>query len=464
MQIESNAPDAVPQTPARSLRSELEALTEQFRQAVEQKNTGEIERLAHRLKKQPQLTVLKDLLGLLAQKNSIFANALLRLAEGGEGPIPPSHKEEEVVELLLFGLAAFRERNFAASRTALENLLFESPHDFASRLYLVPLSGYLFAKFLLAVERTGGFEAAKPRVYDWLTQFQGGSFEQLFATAYVFLLRNLLRADQLREAAQLLKNCRFPEHIGHSLLAKFLLYKATYLSRIGHVAQAANFVTEALRKAPDGRSRRGLGGFKLRARKLKLVLQLIMNEPPTHTWLNYARIPPHYMSLVHAVNLGNHDEFERLMREHSADFARDGMLGLLAKMRSVVMKNALKKMSLAYSRISVADVLRRVGAENDPHFDLQAFLTKSRADLPDFTVDHKNACLEFTRLGDTYGGLQTRESLVKRLRHLQGLEEQVTKGLRYRLAAKDAGAERPEEHSGEDDYHFSDYSVNDMDL
>ena len=334
----------------------------------------------------------------------------------------------------------------------------------ATRVYLIPLSGYLLYKFLNAIELDNQFSQLKNKVYNWLTLFQNNTYETLFSTVYLFLLRNLLKTGQLREATQLLKNCKFPEHLGHSLLAKYLFYKAVYLANIGQISQALNFITESLRKAPDGNNKKGLNGFRLRARKLQIVLQLIVNEPPSHQLLTEYKTPHHYGTLVHAVNRGEHSQFARILVTHRQDFAKDQVLHLVDKIRSVVMKNALKKLSVAYSKISIPDVLSKIGADQDVNFELNAFLTKSRADLPEFTLDHKNGFIEFTQRNDNYFSAATRESLNKRVKHLQGLEEQVIKSLKFRVVNKEVVNEDDNGKSDEDDDHFSDYSVNDLDM
>lgn len=56
-------------------------------------------------------------------------------------------------------------------------------------------------------------------------------------------------------------------------------------------------------------------------------------------------------------------------------------------MNGVVLRNALKKMSLAYIRISVPDVIARLGLSNDNCFDLSTFLAACRDDLQGFTLD-----------------------------------------------------------------------------
>ena len=202
----------------------------------------------------------------------------------------------------------------------------------------------------------------------------------------------------------------------------------------------------------------------MRARKLKVILQLIVNEPPTHNWLNENRIPSHYISLVSAVNRGDHATFGEILQLNNKNFVKDGVAQLLDKMRSVVMKNALKKLSVAYSRISISDVLKRIGADESPHFELNAFLTKSREDLPEFTIDHKSQSIEFTRNNDSYFSAQTRESLIRRIKHLQGMEEQVVKSLKFKVQSREVVKEDKDEKSEEDDDHFSDYSVNDLDM
>lgn len=464
MEIETtDTKGQVAANPARTLGQGVAELGEKLRDAVDQRNAADVLAFTAKLKKLASTLTLTDVRGLLSQKNSAFADALLKGSAAAGAWVAPLN-EDQMVDLLIVALALSKDGQHQAVVPLLQGILFGAPQDLASRSYLQPLTAYLLSKLLQAVEKSGGFGDFKTRLYDWLTLFRGTNSELLFAIVYVALLRGLLREGQLREVAQLLKNCAFPEHLGHSQLAKYLFYKALYLSQIGQISAAANFATESLRKAPESKNRRGLNGFKTRVRKLRLVLQLLMNEPPTHEWLSHSKIPQHYMSLVHAVNLGNHEEFEGLLAKHAEAFARDGMTSLLRKMRSVVMRNSLKKLSVAYSRISVEDVLRKIGADRDPNFDLNAFLTKSRADLPDFRIDHKHNFIEFTRSLDDYASSQTRENLMRRIRHLQGLDDQVAKGLRYRVPNKETPKENEGEDSVEDDYHFSDYSVNDMDI
>lgn len=442
----------------RSLAQRVSDLSEQLKNAADQRNLTDVACFTIKLKQVIMDVTSRDVQSLLRQKNSLFIDVMLK--GGSMAPV----NEEQVVDKLIFALSLAKESQHAVVVPLIKDLLFEAPQDLASRNYLQPLTSFLLSKLLQAIEKSGHFDDFKPQLYNWLVMFRGGHSELLFAIVYVALLRGLLKEGLFREVAQLLKNCVFPEHLGHSQLAKYLFYKSLYLSQIGQIAAASNFAMESLRKAPEGRIRRGLNGFKLRVRKLRLVLQLLMNEPPSHEWLSTSKIPSLYMSLVHSVNMGNHDEFEQLLSGNSAQFARDGMTALLLKMRSVVMRNALKKLSVAYSRISVDDVLRKIGANSDPNFDLNAFLTKSRSDLPDFRIDHKLGFIEFTRsLGD-YASSQTRQNLVRRIRHLQGLEDQVSKGLRYRIANKETPKDKETENSVEDDYHFSDYSINDLDM
>lgn len=452
------------ETPASILKSLVDKIIEKLKTAIEQKKHTDfyqISILAKQLYSKVDLEKAKE---LYSESQNFFAGFLIDAIKKRDQVFPEPKNEEEVVQILILGFSYYKQGMFANARTIFETLLFQAPHDISSRVYLIPLSAYILYKYLNAIEKDNQFINFKSKIYNWLTLFQSNTYEILFSTVYVFLLRNLLKTGHLRESAQLIKNCRFPEHLGHSLLAKFLFYKAVFLSNIGQINQALNFITESLRKAPDGKNKLGLDNFKLRARKLKIILQLILNEPPSQTWLNESKIPSYYLSLVHTVNRGDYTEFANLTSIHKANFSKDGVLHLLDKMRSVVMKNALKKLSVAYSKISISDVLQKIGADRDSQFELTAFLTKSRADLPEFTVDHKNNYIEFTQQFDDYYNASTRESLIKRIKHLQGLEEQVIKSLKFKIATKEETQENENEKSNDDENNFSDYSINDMDM
>lgn len=467
MEIESQnkeiSPKNLPKIP-NSIKSYADQITEKLKSAMDQKHIPDLHQITYLLKKAYPLLNLTSLQTFFTESDNFYAKYLTDALLKNDSSFPSPKNENEIVQLILLGLTYYKTKSYGNSQAILESLLFESPHDLATRVYLIPLSGYLLYKFLNAIELDNQFSQLKNKVYNWLTLFQNNTYETLFSTVYLFLLRNLLKTGQLREATQLLKNCKFPEHLGHSLLAKYLFYKAVYLANIGQISQALNFITESLRKAPDGNNKKGLNGFRLRARKLQIVLQLIVNEPPSHQLLTEYKTPQHYGTLVHAVNRGEHSQFARILVTHRQDFAKDQVLHLVDKIRSVVMKNALKKLSVAYSKISIPDVLSKIGADQDVNFELNAFLTKSRADLPEFTLDHKNGFIEFTQRNDNYFSAATRESLIKRVKHLQGLEEQVVKSLKFRVVNKEVVNEEDNGKSDEDDDHFSDYSVNDLDM
>ena len=468
MQIENdNKLDTLPKTDApkiETFQSLVDKITEKLKTGIELKKQTDFTQITNHLKRIYVKLSTRSLSEYLLTSNTIYGTMLNTTLTNRDSNFPCPNNEQEIVYLLLLGLVYYKEHQFEHSRVILNSLLFEAPHDLATRIYLIPLSSYILYKFLNGIEKENKFADLKEKIYHWLALFQNGSYEALFSTVYVFLLRNLLKSGQLKEATQLLKNCRFPEHIGHSLLAKFLYYKGVYLSHVGQLTPALNFITESLRKASEDTTKKGLNAFKASAKKLKIVLQLLVNDPISHNWLNENKIPVHYMSLVGAVNRGDNVQFNELIHANRVSFEKDKVMRLLDEMRSVVTKNALKKLSVSYSKISIKDVLAKLGVGNNPDFDLNAFLTKSREDLPEFTIDHKNLSIEFTQKLDNYYNSQTRESLIQRIRHLQGLEEQVNKSLKFKVQSKEVASEEKVEDSEEDDDHFSDYSGNEMDM
>ena len=447
-----------------TLQSLVDKITDKLKTGIELKKQTDFTQIANHLKRIYVKLSTRSLSEYLSISNSIYGALLNTTLINQDSNFPCPKTEQEIVQVLLVGLVYYKERQYQNSGIILNSLLFESPHDLATRIYLIPLSSYILYKFLNTIEKEGKFADLKEKIYHWLALFQNGSYEALFSTVYVFLLRNLLKSGQLKETTQLLKNCRFPEHIGHSLLAKFLFYKGVYLSRVGQLTPALNFITESLRKASEDTTKKGLNAFKSSAQKLKIVLQLLVNDPISHQWLNENKIPVHYMSLVGAVNRGDNMQFHEVINTHKSSFEKDDVMRLLDDMRSVVTKNALKKLSISYSKISIKDALAKLGVGNNPDFDLNAFLTKSREDLPEFTIDHKNLSIEFTQKSDNYYSSQTRESLIRRIRHLQGLEEQVNKSLKFKVQLKEVANDEKVEDSEEDDDHFSDYSGNEMDM
>jgi 26S proteasome regulatory subunit N3 len=72
-----------------------------------------------------------------------------------------------------------------------------------------------------------------------------------------------------------------------------------------------------------------------------------------------------YAEIVRAVRAGSLSQFQATLQTHSAQFTADSTLTLLSRLRQNVIKTGLRKLSLAYSRISLRDICLKLHLESE---------------------------------------------------------------------------------------------------
>lgn len=101
-----------------------------------------------------------------------------------------------------------------------------------------------------------------------------------------------------------------------------------------------------------------------------MVLELLMNELPlTDTFEGEDRLE-NYRQMVKLVSNGYKQQFENLVHKEEKAFKKDDVWHLLLAMKQIVMRNALKKLSIAYTRISEQDLCEKMGVSSQDNFEL----------------------------------------------------------------------------------------------
>lgn len=437
MNIEQATDVPAPATEPVSAESKLQQLVDSLFRGLknlnERKENTEMASLTSLLKKAAKLIGETDMQAILDRSDNIYAVSVREHLSNPVGPLPSPKTEYEITLALLSALLLYKKQAYTQAQAVLHTLLFDRPHNFAQRTYLEHLVNFLFYKYLNCIELSNAFESQKSGLYLLLRELQAYKSEVLFCTLYIFVLRNLLLSRQLREAHQLLKNWEFPQSIQYVYFTKYLFYKGLFCGLVGQYQRAYAHMSDAFRKVPENKETltAGLRSFVLLIQKHMIVLNLLLNELPSIEIFTEVPRLRAYKELVNMVSHGRNEEFARYLAAHKAEFTRDLVYPLLSKMRSVVLRNAVKKLSIAYTRISVPDILRKIGATQDAAFDLQSFLVKSRGYIEDFTIDPAANVIDFARSSENYSDAFIREALARRVEHLSVLEEQVVKSLKY---------------------------------
>jgi len=444
------------------LQQLIDSLFRGLKNLNERKENTEMASLTSLLKKAAKLIGAEELSSILDKSDNMYAINVREHLIAPSGQLATPKTEYEVTLALLSALLLYKTKAYAQAQSILHTLLFERPHNFAQRTYLEHLVNFLFYKYLNCVEFSRGFEAQKSKLYLLLRELQAYKSEVLFCTLYIFVLRNLVLTRQLREAHQLLKNWAFPASVQYIYFTKYLFYKGLFCGLVGQYQLAYAHINDAFRKVPENKEKLtpGLRNFVLLIQKHMIVLNLLLNELPSIEI--FAEVPKlrNYKELVNMVSHGHNEEFTRYLAQHKAEFTRDLVFPLLSKMRAVVLRNAVKKLSIAYTRISVADILAKIGVSRADNFDLQSFLVKSSGYIEDFTIDPQTDVIDFVRSSENYSDAFIRDTLTRRIEHLSALEEQVVKSLKY---PENAG-ESKDKVDDDDDADDLDFSFDDLEL
>lgn len=363
-----------------------------------------------------------------------------RLQEAAELPVPVN--EDELALTILFALALFQRSDWAGCRRLLHQLLLAGPNELCLQAHCEPLANYLLHKYLICVERGENLADDCDDLFFLLKRLELARAEPLYATLLVFLVRWLLRQRQFARLSPLLRLTELPRRGGAVAQAKFMFYRGFFASTTGQFAQARECMERALRRPPAQPDTRGYRCFRLLATKQLVVLELMLSRPIAPAQLQAPGLRL-YRQLVALVTRGENRQFEALIAAHAAEFDRDLVAPVLRRMRGVVLQNALKKIAAAYTSISAAEVLRRLGIEPASGFDLLAFVARSREVVERFSYDPARDVLRFERAAESFDDPALQGTVHARLTRLERLNEHIQRSLKYAPREQDAG-ERPE--------------------
>ena len=375
--------------------------------------------------------IISKSLNLPAVKKIQVEESETETKKPGDSTKPQKKLKKQSLRLLgktLLGVYLIKDKPVLAAEI-LSELLFTKTDGLDERSELEELSGYVLYKYLIipANEVSRGFLMGK------LREYQSRQANSLVGIIYNHLLRQMLVGNQIEEAGRFLMNCDFPEFEQNIQLCKFLFHKGFYMGLVGDFAQARLFLGQALQKAPEDQFKtesRALKNFKLLTQKHLIVVSLLMSEMPSPKLFQNQRLNV-YKQLVLLVSKGHFQEFRSHLELNKEIFNRDYVLPLLLKLKSVVLKNGLKKLSQAYSSLSVAELLNKLGLHQENKLQVNAFLAKVMAKMNKFVLNSKDNTVVFKREERDMSDDSVRETLVRRIEHVKSLEEQMVKALKF---------------------------------
>ncbi|KAK5976163.1 Proteasome regulatory subunit [Trichostrongylus colubriformis] len=247
------------------------------------------------------------------------------------------------------------------------------------------------------------------------------------------LLRCYLINKQFQSAAKLVSKVTFPEGASNNDLARFLYYQGRIKALQLDYTAAAGYFLQAMRKAPQ----EAAIGFKQNVQKWVIVIGLLQGEIPERSIFRqpiYRKCLHPYLELTQAVRTGDLVQFNNLVKRHGPVFEKDETLTLIVRLRQNVIKTAVKQISLAYSRITIKDIAKKLCMSNE--VETEYLVAKAIADGAIdavITCDTKDG-LRFMRSSETVNVYTTTEPQMhfdSRIRYCLELHNQAVKALRF---------------------------------
>ena len=134
-------------------------------------------------------------------------------------------------------------------------------------------------------------------------------------------------------------------------------------------------LNQALRKSPDVAK-----GFKIQCQKIAIVVELLLGDIPNRQIFSdefiFSNLFP-YFRLIQVVLEGELQIFNNLVQQYKDRFQKDGLYIIILRLNQIVIRIGLRRISLAYSNISLRDVAAKL---NIPAEDVEFVVAKALRD------------------------------------------------------------------------------------
>ncbi|KIY47430.1 hypothetical protein FISHEDRAFT_66128 [Fistulina hepatica ATCC 64428] len=264
------------------------------------------------------------------------------------------------------------------------------------------------------------------------------------------LVRSYLHYNLYDQADKLVSKTTFPESAGN---AQFTRYHY-FIGRIKAVqldyTQAHTHLQQAIRRASAPKM---APGFYQAVHKLFVIVELLMGDIPERRLFRHPVLEKPmvaYFEIVKAVRSGSLSIFQTTLSKFGKQFETDRTYALIVRLRQNVIKTGIRRLSLAYSRISLRDICIKLHLDSEE--DAEYIVGKAIRDgVIDAKIVHEKGWMECATQKVGYGP-EVSEQFQRRIAYCMELHNQSVKAMRYplnahrkELAAAEGAREREKE-------------------
>lgn len=243
------------------------------------------------------------------------------------------------------------------------------------------------------------------------------------------LLRNYLHYNLYDQADKLVSKSVFPETASNNEWARFLYYLGRIKAARLEYSAAHKHLVQAMRKAPQTAA----VGFRQTAQKLAVTVELLLGDIPERQIFRQAalrRSLAPYFQLTQAVRMGNLQRFGEVLENFGPQFRADHTFTLILRLRHNVIKTAIRSIGLSYSRITPANIAKKLGLDSPE--DAEFIVAKAIRDgVIEATLDPEHGYMQSKEATDIYCTREPQLAFHQRISFCLDLHNQSVKAMRY---------------------------------
>lgn len=243
------------------------------------------------------------------------------------------------------------------------------------------------------------------------------------------LLRNYLHYNLYDQADKLVSKSVFPETASNNEWARFLYYLGRIKAARLEYSAAHKHLVQAMRKAPQTAA----VGFRQTAQKLAVTVELLLGDIPERQIFRQAalrRSLAPYFQLTQAVRMGNLQRFGEVLENFGPQFRADYTFTLILRLRHNVIKTAIRCIGLSYSRITPANIAKKLGLDSPE--DAEFIVAKAIRDgVIEATLDPEHGYMQSKEATDIYCTREPQLAFHQRISFCLDLHNQSVKAMRY---------------------------------
>lgn len=243
------------------------------------------------------------------------------------------------------------------------------------------------------------------------------------------LLRNYISYNLYDQADKLLSRAKFPETRSNNQLARHLYYTGRVKAMQLDYSEALWNLQQALRKAPQSSAL----GFRISAQKFLIIVHLLTGEVPAREVFRQAQMQRAlrpYLSITQAVRAGDIEKFKQVLDASHDEFVSDQTYSLIIRLRHNVIKTGLRMLSSSYSRISLAEICKRLHLESAE--DAEGVVAKAIRDgVIDAVIDHKGGYVRSNETIDVYSTTEPTDAYHSRIQFCLNVYKEAVRAMRF---------------------------------